>query len=271
MKYIRITSPSNPHIRDILSSLRKRPGDEERLFLVEGIHLLEMALSSSADIREIFFTNLFRNRPEGNILLDQSRSDDKEIKYFEVSDQILGKLTETETPQGIAALVSKKALSVSDLALGKRPFIIVLDKIQDPGNLGTIIRTADASGADAVIILPGTCDVYMQKTIRSTAGSIFNIPVVQAPLEVLVPFLQARGIKIVAASTAAEMSVFEAGLDMPLALVFGNEARGLSSEVLAIADLRLKIPVLGGAESLNVASSAAICIYETVRQRLLSR
>lgn len=271
MKYIRITSPSNPHIRDLLSSLRKRPGKEERLFLIEGVHLLEMALSSGADIREIFFTDLFRNKPESNRLFELFRSDDKDIKYVEVTGRILGRLTETETPQGIAALISGKSLQVSDLASGNNPFIIVLDKIQDPGNLGTIIRTSDAASADAVIILPGTCDVYMQKTIRSTAGSIFNIPVVQTRLEELVPFLRAKGITIAVASADAEISVFDAGLDMPVALVFGNEAHGISSEVRAIADIRMKIPIFGRAESLNVASSAAICIYEAVRQRLLPR
>ncbi|MHB8881166.1 MAG: TrmH family RNA methyltransferase [Thermodesulfovibrionales bacterium] len=270
MPSVRITSPSNPHIRDIISTLRKRPAGGTRVFLAEGVHLLEMAVGADADIREIFFTDRFENSPEGAALLALLRSGGKQIRCTGVSGQVLNKLAETETPQGIAALVAARPLSLTHIALGRSPLLVVLDAIQDPGNLGTIIRTSDAAGVDAVIALPGTCDIYMQKTIRSTAGSIFTMPVIESGLGDLAAFLSSHKIRTALASADAAVPVFETDLSAPIALVFGNEARGISDEVRATADMQLKIPMIGGAESLNVASSAAVCIYEAVRQRILS-
>ncbi|TAN40537.1 MAG: RNA methyltransferase [Nitrospirae bacterium] len=270
MPSVRITSPSNPHIRDIISTLRKGSADGARVFLAEGVHLLEMAVGADADIRELFITDRFRSSPEGAALLGLLSSGGKKIRYTDVSDQVLNKLAETETPQGIAALVAARPLLLTNIALGRSPLLVVLDAIQDPGNLGTIIRTSDAAGVDAVITLPGTCDIYMQKTIRSTAGSIFSMPVIESGPGDLAAFLSSHKIRTAAASADAAVSVFETDLSSPVALVFGNEARGISSEVRAAADMQLKIPLIGGAESLNVASSAAVCIYEAVRQRILS-
>lgn len=266
MKCLRITSPANPHLKEVISILRRRPEEGERFFLIEGTHLVEMALDAGAGIKEVFFTGQFDAKEEGIKLLN--RIADQGIRMAEVTDQIVKKLTDTETPQGIAALVKIQTKSLGDLALSNTPLLIVLDRIQDPGNLGTIIRTADAAGADAVLLLPPTCDPFKQKTIRSTAGSIFTIPVIQTEMDELGAFLRAAGVKLAVASSDARDTLYETDLNIPLALVFGNEARGVSTEMRERAEIALRVPVHGKAESLNVASAVAVCIYEAVRQRL---
>jgi TrmH family RNA methyltransferase len=265
MKCLRITSLANPHIREMLSILRRRSDTGDRFFLIEGMHLLEMALDADAAIKEVFFTAQFDSKEEGIRMLNRLAAGG--IRLVEVTGQIMSRLTDTETPQGIAAVVRHQARGLGDLRLSSRPLLVVLDRIQDPGNLGTIIRTADAASADAVLLLPSTCDPFMQKTIRSTAGSIFNIPVIQAGLDELIAFMGEAGVKVAVASADAPSSLYETDLSGPVALVFGNEAQGVSSEMRQIADFAFRVPVPGKAESLNVATAAAVSIYEAIRQR----
>ncbi len=171
-------------------------------------------------------------------------------------------------PRVLLLYLPAESLSLEDLRPVAPALIVVIDGVQDPGNLGAIIRTSDAAAADAVILLPGTCDAFMQKTIRSTAGSIFNIPVIHADLQALLQWLRLNEIKLAVTSLDSARTVFEERLEGPLALVFGNEAHGVSKEIRSAADLLLKIPIYGHAESLNVASAAAVCLYEAVRQRM---
>ncbi|MBI5212745.1 MAG: RNA methyltransferase, partial [Nitrospirae bacterium] len=170
------------------------------------------------------------------------------------------------TPQGIIAVVSYESIGLNEISFRDIPFLVVCDGIQDPGNLGTIIRASDAAGADAVIILPGTCDAFMQKTIRATAGSLFNIPIIHAEPQMLFDFIDSRNIEMYAADVHAKTSIYEADFKKPAAVAFGNEAHGVSGKMLKKAR-GLKIPIIGKAESLNVAMSASICLYEIVRQR----
>lgn len=265
MKCLRITSPANPHIREMQSILRRRPDTGDRFFLIEGIHLVEMALEAGAAIKEVFFTAQFDSREEGVRMLNRIAATG--TRLVEVTGQIMSRLTDTETPQGIAAVVRHQAIRLGDLRLRSAPLLVVLDRIQDPGNLGTIIRTSDAASADAVLLLPSTCDAFMQKTIRSTAGSIFNIPVIQTDLDELTAFLRISGVQLGIASPDARTALFDTDMKVPVALVFGNEAQGVSSEVRKAADFAFSVPVPGRAESLNVATAAAVCIYEALRQR----
>lgn len=265
MSYRNITSCSNPKIKAALEIKRRKSSAEHPFFLIEGQHLIEMALAAHTLIKEVFFTDSFSKKKEGQKFLEHlSPHTDK---LYEVTDSLLHKLTETETPQGITAVAAYCPLSLKDLRTGSNPLLVVSDGIQDPGNLGSIIRTADAAGADAVIILPGTCSVTLQKTIRATAGSLFNIPVVHTPAEKFLAWIRAHKLQLAVTKATAEKSLFEARLDGPIAIVFGNEAHGVQAELKNAADLLLRIPIYGKAESLNVAASTAACLYEAVRQR----
>ena len=266
MRYIKITSTANPLIKEALKIKEKRVRFKHEAFLIEGPHLIETTLSSSAvEIKKVFFTDEFSAKREGQRILRQISK--RDIDPVETSVSILSKLADTETPQGIVAVVSYRAIGLDEIKFKGIPFLVVCDGIQDPGNLGTIIRASDAAGADAVIILPGTCDAFMQKTIRATAGSLFNIPVIYSEPQMLFDYLNSRNIEMYAADVHAKTSIYEAGFKKPAAVAFGNEAHGVSGKLLKRAN-GIKIPIIGKAESLNVAMSASICLYEVVRQRL---
>ncbi|MGD0885777.1 MAG: RNA methyltransferase [Thermodesulfovibrionales bacterium] len=269
MRYLDITSRSNPHIREAATIKGKKGRHKHDAFLIEGPHLLQMALRSGIAVQKVFFTEEHLATKEGERLVRQILRTGAEL--FRISGQILSKLSDTETPQGIVAIASHRPFSLDQLGLKEPALLVVIDGIRDPGNLGTLIRTADAAGVDAVIILPGTCDAFMPKAIRSTAGSIFNIPLVYPEAGELMRWLQERSIKTLVADVHATQSLYEADLSRPLAFVFGNEAAGVHEGLRREADAGVKIPLSGKAESLNVAISAAICLYEAVRQRSAKR
>jgi TrmH family RNA methyltransferase len=265
MEYMKISSPSNPRVKELVQRKNKPLKGHPPLYLIEGTHLLETAISAGTVLREIFFTDDFSRSGKGQRILKALSK--KPLMMYEVSEDVMRKLADTATPQGIIALVAHTPLTLRDIPVKKDPLFAVIDGIQDPGNLGTIIRTADAAGTDGVILLPGTCEPFSPKVIRSTAGSIFHIPVIGTDSPGLRTWLRERGIRLAVTSASSGESVFHAKLLGPLALLFGNEARGVGEALRKSADMLLKIPVYGKAESLNVAAAAAICLYEAVRQR----
>jgi TrmH family RNA methyltransferase len=265
MEFLRITSAANPRIKEAVRLRERRHAGGENLFIIEGLRIIETALEAGVYIREVFFTNHFESRREGRSILKTLER--KGANIFETTEHLLNKITETETPQGIAAVVSHEISSLDSFPARKNPLYAVSDGIQEPGNLGTIIRTADAAGVDAVILLGGTCDVFIPKVIRATAGSIFHVPIAHAKAETFVRWLRDMKIKLAATSADADKSVFNTGLDGPVAFAFGNEAHGVSEMIRKSADICLKVPIYGNAESLNVATSAAVCLYEAARQR----
>ncbi len=262
MRYTKITSAANQHIKDVIQIREKRAKFRHASFLIEGPHLMEMALNAGVQIKEVFVTEALMNIEEHQAMLVKITG-----TVFEVSEQVLKKIADTETPQGIAAVAGYEPVTLDMLTLKAKPLIVVLDAIQDPGNLGTIIRTADAAGADAVILLPGCCDAFMPKVLRATAGSIFNLPLIYAEPDVLVDWLSKKKIPLAVTAADAGKTVFESELTRGIAIAFGNEAHGVGAYLRKAADLSLNIPIFGKAESLNVATSAAICLYEAVRQR----
>ncbi len=265
MRYTTITSPSNPHIREALAIKKKRKRYGHDAFLIEGPHLTEMALQSGTSLKRAFLSEQYASKREGMALLKRlSRAG---VEVILIGSHLLTLISDTEAPQGVIAVVSCKSCGLHDLGFNNIPFIVVIEGIQDPGNLGTIIRTSDAAAVDALILLPGTCDAYMPKVIRATAGSIFNIPIIDADQLTLLKWLRERSVILLVTDVSGTLNIFHADLTRPLALVFGNEALGVSEGLKREADTLVKIPLFGRAESLNVASSAAVCLYETVRQR----
>jgi TrmH family RNA methyltransferase len=267
MNFRKITSPANPFIREAIAVREKRSLYKYDNFVIEGPRVVAMALDAGIIPNKVFFTEEFASKKEGERLL--SRLSKKNAEVFEVTDHLLRKLTDTENPQGIAALASYSPMPLDSLGTGETPLVVVVDGVQDPGNLGTIIRTADAAGAGGVVLLPGTCDAFMPKVIRSTAGSIFNLPLSYSTPPDLLKWSGINKISLAVTSADAEKTIFESRLDMPAAFVFGNETRGVSETIRKSADMLLRIPIFGKAESLNVATASAICLYEAVRQRRL--
>ena len=267
MKYPAITSTANPIIKEAIKIKERHSRYGNEAFLIEGLRLVGMtAASPDAAIKKVFFTKDFITGRDGRQLLKLIAK--KDIQLIETSKHILSKLTDTEMPQGIVAVVSYGLKGISDIRFKGIPLLVVCDGIQDPGNLGTIIRVSDAVSADAVIILPYTCNVFMPKTLRATAGSLFNISIVYSEYAELFAYLDSKDINLYAADTRADNSIYETNLKIPLAVAFGNEAHGDSRTLLKMSKRVFRIPIFGKAESLNVAMAASICLYEAVRQRL---
>lgn len=240
-----ITSVKNEKVKS-WRKLHKRKGRmEQQAFLIEGIHLIEEAWKSKQQIIEIIVEESFP-------LPSWSEEYPLEI----VTEQVFRQMTQTTTPQGIAAVV---AMAENNKPEGDQ--LLLLDAVQDPGNLGTIIRTADAAGMDGVILGKGTVDIYNDKVVRATQGSIFHIPVYEADLLVEIEKLKQAEFEIWA--TALENSERYNQLPVPekIAIIMGNEGAGVDPTLLQAADQRVNIPIYGRAESLNVAIAAAILMY----------
>lgn len=267
MRRLIVSSPANRHFKEAMNVGKRRPESRD-IFLAEGVHLVEMALGADLQISRVFVSSRFMN--EGHAVDLLNRLSDRAVYIIELADHLFSRLADTETPQGIIAEVRILQKPLHAVSVRAIPFIVVIDGVQDPGNLGSIIRTADAAGADAVIVLPGSCDPFMQKTVRSTAGSIFNLPVVSADAAGLISWFREKEILLAGTALSAKTDIYEVDLRRPVGLAFGNEAHGLGEEIMSAADMVLRLPMRGKAESLNVAAAAAVCLYEVLRQRMKS-
>jgi len=264
----KITSLSNPLIRKAVEAKKRKRGSAEELFLVEGPHLVGMAASSVTPMKEVFHTGKFVRKEEGKSLLAQlSLMQSPPEALVEVTDEIISRISDTESSQGIVALAVHNPSNFRDLVVKGELLVVACDGIQDPGNLGTIIRVADAAGADAVVVLPATCDPFSAKTVRATAGSIFNIPVIISGHAEFLDYLALKMLDLIVTDVRARRSLYESDLRRPVTFAFGNEARGVSEALRSKATELVRIPIPGKAESLNVATAAAICLYEALRQR----
>jgi TrmH family RNA methyltransferase len=260
-----ITSIQNPKVKEWSALLTRKGRDEQGRYLLEGVHLVKEALAANVPLDAILYT-IAKDVPEE---LPAERLG--AVELIAVSDQVLAKCSETGTPQGVVA-VARRTEPVSPESLWARPdaLLVAVDGVQDPGNLGTIIRSADAVGATGVVLGKGTVDLYNPKTLRATMGSLFHLPVIGAELGDWLQRAAAGGVQVVGTSLAAERSCYELDLSKPTCFVVGNEARGVSPAVEALVTERVIIPMPGRAESLNVAMATTVLLFEAVRQRGLS-
>ena len=258
-----ISSSENQWVKLAVSLHLKKYRDDLGMFLIEGVRLVSEALDSDFEIEYILTCeDLLLKTNGGREILQRIES----YKVYNLPAGIFNKIADTQTPQGIMAVVRKPD------ADGKVPsgsFFVILDDVRDPGNVGTIIRTADAAGADAVLLSRSCCDLYSLKTIRATMGSIFRVRVYdELDLVVALQSLKDEGIRVIISDSDAQKSYFELDYKKGTALVVGNEASGVSPEVMQYADERVRIPMKGNIESLNAGMAAGILMYEVVRQRL---
>lgn len=268
MRHPAITSASNPRVREAIAVRDRKHGTGRVSFLIESPNLIEAALEAGNRIEQVFVTPSFMDRQEHRLFL---RRLPQTAGVFTVTDTVLRRISDTETPQGIAAVAVYRTFTLDSIRVCAAPLLMVLDSVQDPGNVGTAIRSADAAGADAAVLLPGTCDPLSPKVIRATAGSIFHIPVVLGETGPVLKWLREHKVMVLVADMKAPRSLYQTDLIGPVALVLGNEARGVSVPVREKADLLVRIPIFGRAESLNVGVAASLCLYEAARQRSAHR
>ncbi len=246
----KILSAKNQKVKQWKKLHTSKGRRETGSYLIEGTHLLKEALKYKADIKEILMTEGYYDQSQ--LLLDED-------KVILVSEEIMNTLAQTETPQGVIGIL---AIPVQEKDLAYKGKYLLLDQVQDPGNAGTIVRTADAAGYAGVIFGEGSVDPYNDKVLRSMQGSHFHIPIHRLDLLDVIPEMAERGIPVYGTELneeAVDYRTVAAGED--LALVMGNEGNGVSQAVLALTNKNLYIPIIGEAESLNVAVAAGILMY----------
>jgi TrmH family RNA methyltransferase len=251
-----------------LSRLRTKKGrDQQGRFLIEGLRLCEEAADSSWPIELVLFTASFQQKPRGELLLRSLQK--RNTQLLTVKAQVLSKLSDTVTAQGIICVAKTKSVHLSDL-WDKRPRVLVaLDGIGDPGNVGTLIRTADAFGTGGVILSGDTVELYNPKLVRSTMGSLFHLPVFgDIDLRKAIPQLKRRRFKVLGTDVRSGRKIERVNRSGKICLLIGNEAEGLGKELLQLCDDIIRIATYGKAESLNVAVAGGILLYEVTKQRV---
>ena len=242
---------------------KKQRRQEARLFLVEGPQATREALTFRPElVEDIFLTSASRERNPDLVELAEKAGCELTI----ASEAVIDHMADTVTPQGVVAVARYLEMTLEEVVSAKPTHLVVLHQVKDPGNVGNIIRTADAAGVDAVIVTAESVDVFNPKVVRATTGSLFHIPVVTGvDLGSTIDAVKASGVTIFAADAQGEnlgQVRSRGGLDSPLAWLLGNEAHGLSAKDELLADSTVSVPMFGQAESLSLQTAAAICIYE---------
>lgn len=278
INYSEITSATNPKIKAIKKLEQKRQRDREGLFVIEGFHLVEEAIQHHAEIEMILYTDTADQTQLAGIelMLQQNTAElPSSIEIITITDSILTTLSQTPAPQGILAILKQPKQMLEEILVGKtntntaklakqRPLqhLLLLDNVQDPGNVGTMIRTAEAAGFKAIILGEGSADLYNDKTIRATQGALFQLPIIRGNLEELLPKIHHAGYE--SWVTTLEEATFYHKLEKPAkcALIMGNEGQGVDLKLQKLATTKVKIPMLGQSESLNVGIAAGVLIYD---------
>lgn len=264
-----ITSPRNKQIKLAASLKQKKYRDETGLFAVEGSRLAEEAVRSAWEISFCVCTAQACDHPRVAAILAALK--ERDCPVYRVGKEIYDKISDTKEPQGILLVVKKEIYPLEALLKQQPvPLLVALDGVQDPGNVGTMIRTADAAGCQGVVTLIGSADAFAGKAVRASMGSLFHLPVItDVEPALLLAFLKERGIKTrITALDERAAPHFSVDFRQATAVVFGNEGNGVSAELTRHADGKIFIPMMGQAESLNVAAATAIILFEGLRQRM---
>jgi RNA methyltransferase, TrmH family len=261
----KISSLQNPRIKQLVKLRDRRPRDEAGVFLVEGYREIRRALEKSTRLTELYFCPEWFLGENENALIAQARAAGAET--FELSKDAFAKVAYRERPDGLLALAPQWRRALVDLVLPALPFVLVVEAIEKPGNLGTILRSADAAGCDAVIVCDPVTDIFNPNVVRASTGVLFSVPLVVEESPRVLAWLREKQIRTIATTPAAEKVYSDADLRGPLAVVMGSEQYGLSEFWLKNADLTVRIPMAGQADSLNVAMATIITLFEAVRQR----
>ena len=296
-----ITSVNNQRVKEVANLKQKKYRTESGTFFAEGLRAVQEAVQY-ADVTELFYTEAEAGRLDevlkaaGNVPADTKEKSGNMnnlnhnnagiakkrneaangIRMYQVDEKVMAKLSDTKAPQGVLAVIRTPEQNLRQLRPGtasdNNAPVIILDRVQDPGNLGTIIRTADAVGALGLILLEGCVDAYSPKVVRASMGSLFHLPVVQdVTAEEALTWCYRNGYEPAATALKNAQNVYKADISKKMAFLFGNEANGVAEELQAAVETRLFIPMAGLAESMNVAMAAGIILFEGLRQRKFYR
>lgn len=255
-----ITSLSNPKIQQV-RALQKHTKERRKAqaFVVEGVRLAEEALNANWPIEMTFFSEGLSERGQAILEMLAGRG----VEVDSVSAPVMRSISDTETPQGLVVVLHRQALA----PVTKLDFVFIADGVRDPGNLGSMLRTAAAAGVQAVFLPQGSVDAYSPKVVRGAMGAHFRLPILEPGWQEIRTILEGSGLRAYLAITQNAERYDLADFRKPLALIIGGEASGASTDAGKLAESRVQIPMIGGVESLNAAAAAAILLFEVVRQR----
>ncbi|MEI6435139.1 MAG: RNA methyltransferase [Bacteroidota bacterium] len=260
-----ITSFQNPLIKNVMLLLEKpKARKEQNRMVIEGSREISLALSGGFQVSDLFFC---REIVSPHDLESIEEKLPESARKTEVSPGVFNRLAYREGSGGVIALAEPRRLNLGDLVLKAVPLILVLETVEKPGNLGALLRTADAAGLDAVIICDPQTDIYNPNAIRSSIGCLFTMPVVTTSSEEAIGWMRKSGIKMFGTALSANQLYHESDFNQPAAIIMGSEANGLSKTWLEGADKLIKIQMMGKIDSMNVSASAAIVVFEAIRQR----
>lgn len=268
-KELHITSVQNPRVKSVMELKNRRDRDEAGLFLIEGYRELKRASDHLIPIRTLLVCPEFFLGSNEKDLIKQIQKTGAEVCIC--NERVFEKISYRDRPDGLLAIATQMKRSLIDLMPllkpGRDPFFLVAEAIEKPGNLGTLLRSADAVGVDGVIVCDRCTDVYNPNVVRASVGTLFTCPVVEAEGNKTLLWLKEKKIKVVAATPSAKLEFTHADLNGPIAIVVGTEQLGLSATWMHASDIQVRIPMMGVADSLNVATAATLLLYEVLRQR----
>lgn len=265
---LRISSLQNPRIKAVARLRERRERDSSGRMLIEGSDELALALDCGLRPEELYYAPDVANAIELDLV---ARCAELGTALVEVTRAVLEKLAYREHPGALLAVAAVPNCRLSDLHLPPQPLLVIAEALEKPGNLGAILRSADAAGADAVIVCDGRTDLFNPNVVRASKGTIFRVPVAQGTAGELFPWLAERGIRVAAATPSATADFWATDLSGALALAVGTEREGLSAAWLQRAEMQVRIPMRGQVNSLNVAQATTLLLYEALRQRLGNR
>jgi RNA methyltransferase, TrmH family len=257
-----LTNIRAPRVKAARRLAKRAFREQDRRFLAEGPQAVREALKLDGVTLELFATAEAEQRHADLVAAALAQG----VAVHRASGEVMAELSQTVTPQGLLAICGFVHTSLETALAGQPKLVAVLAHVRDPGNAGTVMRAADAAGADAVVFTDASVDPYNGKCVRASAGSLFHLPVViGSPVAQAVQELKAAGLRVLAADGAGERTLDDVELGRPTAWIFGNEAWGLPEDVRALADEVVRVPIYGQAESLNLATAAAVCLYASAR------
>jgi TrmH family RNA methyltransferase len=262
---LQITSLQNARVKQVVKLRQRSHRDKLGLMIIEGYREIRRAVDNSHTISELFVCPSRFQGENNEALIDEVRG--KGGGILECDEPVFDKISYRDRPDGLLAVAPQVSRSLDELTVPDCPLIVVAEAIEKPGNLGTILRSADGVGADAVIVCDRCTDLNNPNVVRASVGTLFSVPVVEAGTAETLEWVRGKGIRIVAATPHAEKLYTEADLSGATAVVVGTEQYGLSQTWLTEADIEVRIPMRGQADSLNVASATTILLYEALRQR----
>lgn len=262
-----ITSLQNPKLKQVIRWRDRKDRDQDQVVLLEGYRALRRAHEAKFPVTEVFFCpELYVGENEETLLEELQRSG---ARLIQVSPEPFSKITYRDRPEGLLGIGLQRHLRLDELPQKTTPpLYLVAEQIEKPGNLGTMLRSADAAGVDALLLCDSRTDLWNPNVVRASTGVLFTMPIPECSSREALQYLRKRGVKILAASPHAEMLFTEADMTGPVALTVGSEQVGLSALWMDEADIQVRLPMMGAADSLNVATATTILLYEALRQRI---